>query len=202
MQDAKLETQSTIVTDKTTLDVWPPGGPAPLRVTFSYPYDVASTNYTTGTYEIDFGDGTTAPMTVVGMSIQVTHTYLVPGSYRAVLKDPSSNLASTQVIYVSKGNSSQTSAAISVPGMEKYTDPDFGFSFWYPSGWKVALSNTPSNQIVGLTNIGGGKDSTVDKTLEVSNGRHLVYVQEIQSPSGIYDICGKCSDHIHFADPP
>jgi len=26
---------------------------------------------------------------------------------------------------------------VSVPSMSKYTDPDFGFSFWYPSGWQI-----------------------------------------------------------------
>jgi hypothetical protein len=38
--------------------------------------------------------------------------------------------------------SSQSS--ISVPGMSQYTDKDFGFSFWYPSSWKVS-SCRPNN---------------------------------------------------------
>jgi hypothetical protein len=40
----------------------------------------------------------------------------------------------------------QSSAAISVPGMSEYIDPDFGFSFWYPSGWSVIpkdMTNVP-----------------------------------------------------------
>jgi hypothetical protein len=32
---------------------------------------------------------------------------------------------------------------VGVPGMSKYTDSDFGFSFWYPSGWSVQQNTTP-----------------------------------------------------------
>jgi len=47
--------------------------------------------------------------------------------------------------------SGQSGSAISVPGMSKYTDADFGFSFWYPSGW--TLVDTP----VLSHNFEGGK---------------------------------------------
>src|SRR3990167_292494 len=36
----------------------------------------------------------------------------------------------------------QTQATVSVPGMQKYTDADFGFSFWYPSTWTVKSVGT------------------------------------------------------------
>jgi hypothetical protein len=51
---------------------------------------------------------------------------------------------------------------ISVPGLEKYTDSDFGFSFWYPSGWKN--TNIPIAE----------KDSFVDHRVEIVNGETVV----------------------------
>lgn len=36
---------------------------------------------------------------------------------------------------------------IAVPGMSKYTDSDFGFSFWYPSNWTV---NSPAGDEPGI----------------------------------------------------
>ncbi|MCE9541180.1 hypothetical protein K8R03_01320 [Candidatus Kaiserbacteria bacterium] len=59
---------------------------------------------------------------------------------------------------------------ISVSGMSKYTDSDFGFSFWYPSGWTV---NSPKGEESG---IGGNlEDCTLKKSLsihgtQISNG--------------------------------
>jgi len=44
-----------------------------------------------------------------------------------------------------------TADNVSVSGMSKYTDPDFGFSFWYPIGW--ILVDTP----VLSHNFEGGK---------------------------------------------
>ncbi len=38
--------------------------------------------------------------------------------------------------YVCPAATSSTTG-VSVLGMSKYTDADFGFSFWYPSGWKL-----------------------------------------------------------------
>ena len=44
-----------------------------------------------------------------------------------------------------------TASAISVPGMSQYTDKDFGFSFWYPSGWTVSnvlsIYSDPTNDL-------------------------------------------------------
>lgn len=37
-----------------------------------------------------------------------------------------------------------TTDAISVSGMSKYTDSDFGFSFWYPSDWLVSKESVPT----------------------------------------------------------
>ena len=40
--------------------------------------------------------------------------------------------------------SDPTTTNVSVPGMSKYTDPDFSFSFWYPSGWQVTKGKSGS----------------------------------------------------------
>jgi hypothetical protein len=42
-----------------------------------------------------------------------------------------------QSVKISKSGSTSEGSAVNVPGMSKYTDSDFGFSFWYPTGWKV-----------------------------------------------------------------
>lgn len=42
-----------------------------------------------------------------------------------------------QILSTFKFTPSNAPASISVPGMSKYTDAEFGFSFWYPSSWKV-----------------------------------------------------------------
>lgn len=47
---------------------------------------------------------------------------------------------------------------ISVAGMQKYTDSDFGFSFWYPNGWE--LQTSPRSYI----SLSGG---TIKKTIAV-----------------------------------
>ncbi|MBI5469931.1 hypothetical protein HY968_01225 [Candidatus Kaiserbacteria bacterium] len=87
---------------------------------------------------------------------------------------------------------------ISVLGMSKYTDHDFGFSFWYPSGWSVrALSLSEFNKIyypdsarfstsTATTMYPGG---TVAGVIEISNnggipykGKHI-FIWKASSPS-------------------
>jgi hypothetical protein len=45
------------------------------------------------------------------------------------------------------GNSTST---ISVPGMSKYTDTDFDFSFWYPAGWSLVRAATTSIEMSNI----------------------------------------------------
>lgn len=47
-----------------------------------------------------------------------------------------------QILSTFKFTASQGSPVVSVPGMEKYTDADFGFSFWYPSGFTIGKKQT------------------------------------------------------------
>jgi len=65
---------------------------------------------------------------------------------------------------------------IAVTGMQQYTDSNFGFSFWYPSGWVI---QQPSSQ--QYISISGG---TVIKTIVVgsaSNPSNSIAVQEFTS---------------------
>ena len=55
-----------------------------------------------------------------------------------------------------------TGGAISVPDMSEYTDSDFGFSFWYPSGWTVNKVSSTNPLLNG----------TVVKSLVLSDEQH------------------------------
>jgi hypothetical protein len=73
---------------------------------------------------------------------------------------------------------------VSVPGMSEYTDSNFGFSFWYPSGWTVqpqAVSNANAYSYYS--------SGTIQKELLVSNPdtslKHQnILVEEYNSPQG------------------
>lgn len=52
--------------------------------------------------------------------------------------------AQTSIAYQNKCNNLNSSQPTSVTGMSKYADSEFGFSFWYPSGWKVTKENVPT----------------------------------------------------------
>jgi len=65
-----------------------------------------------------------------------------------------------------------TTNEISVPGMSKYTDSDFGFSFWYPSTWGIADVSVEKEHAAyegGIVNkrlrvsVMQGKEFTVDE---------------------------------------
>jgi hypothetical protein len=59
-------------------------------------------------------------------------------------------------------------------GMGEYTDPDFGFTFWYPSSWQILGATTSDT-----TSFPGG---TLVKTLQVgSPGGVMIYI--VNSPA-------------------
>ncbi len=71
-----------------------------------------------------------------------------------------------------------TSSNISVHGMQQYTDTDFGFSFWYPSGWQITeVSNPysnyggPARKAIKVTNASATKTVVVT---EVTTDRVVV----------------------------
>jgi hypothetical protein len=70
----------------------------------------------------------------------------------------------------------QSSSAISVTGMSKYTDSDFGFSFWYPSGW------TLDSDRVGAGDL---EDCTLKKSYSVHGDQYSngVSIKEYYCPN-------------------
>lgn len=93
-----------------------------------------------------------------------------------------------------------TTSSISVSGMSKYTDTDFGFSFWYPSGWTVTPASLDSNEVARLIKLSGaGAGAKTLKTLQISNGKDTIYLQEIESASGI-QIFGQNNDSKIYFD--
>ncbi len=94
---------------------------------------------------------------------------------------------------VSSGKSDD--GAISVSGMTKYTDSDFGFSFWYPSGWSV------SSQSIDVTMFGGG---TVSKQLVITGGKGKITLYEHASPARSIELsggsCVNCPPETYYFD--
>jgi hypothetical protein len=69
--------------------------------------------------------------------------------------------------------------------MSKYTDNDFGFSFWYPSGYAVL-----SDEVQGtITMMGNGKE---------------IEIRKVVSPDSSYKIkvgaCGTCDSRTYYFD--
>jgi hypothetical protein len=84
-----------------------------------------------------------------------------------------------------------------VSGMSQYTDPDFGFSFWYPSGWKVTSTSLTYNPMAETGAYADYPDGVTSKILKVSNGDPNntmgVEIDEFSSPDmSITDICTNC----------
>ncbi|MDO8482172.1 MAG: hypothetical protein Q7S75_03795 [bacterium] len=68
-----------------------------------------------------------------------------------------------------------TTTAVAVPGMSKYTDAGFGFSFWYPTEWKVTKVSVQDPY-----RYAGG---TVTKQFIVTNGSTTLTIEEFYSPN-------------------
>lgn len=80
---------------------------------------------------------------------------------------------------------SPSSGSVSVPGMSKYTDADFGFSFWYPSSSTITpIHSTPANITDGT---GGG---TFKKNLVIFVGGQSTEIDivEMQSDTRFFDL--------------
>jgi hypothetical protein len=65
----------------------------------------------------------------------------------------------------------------SIPGMTKYTDSEFGFSFWYPSNWIIGMTDVKKEHV----SYAGG---AVTKRLRVavSTGKEFT-IDEFNSPT-------------------
>lgn len=79
-------------------------------------------------------------------------------------------------VFDARGSSSATaSSSLKFSEISQYTDPSFGFSFWYPNGWMVSeVSVKDRNKYEG---------GTIGKQLDVSNGRSLITIEEYSSPT-------------------
>lgn len=91
--------------------------------------------------------------------------------------------------------SSPQDNVISVPGMSKYTDTDFGFSFWYPSDSVV--------QEIPLRNF-SKSDETIVKRLSVTVKGVELWIDEVNSPSRSFHVsggaCGYCAPVLYYFD--
>lgn len=190
-------------TNTGSLSVSTTNGQAPLSVTFSI-------QPSAGGQFIDFGDGSNpcSPLTpgftwgedgcaAPAYPQTFTHTYTSPGVYKVVASRhlPSTTLGTATITV---GGSNQST--ISVPGMTKYTDANFGFSFWYPTGWSV-LENAPLDRIVPTTYA----DGTLVKRLVISGGGRTLYIDEVHSDSRTFNVnpgaCGSCAPVAYSFNP-
>ncbi len=82
----------------------------------------------------------------------------------------------------------------SVAGMTKYTDTDFGFSFWYPSAWTI--QQTTVDAYPGIT------EGTVLKQLRITGNNQELSIQEFHSPTLSIAVnggaCGSCGPVTYF----
>jgi hypothetical protein len=84
------------------------------------------------------GSGDTIALTYKNGHIVVTH------EDRFVEGGPGEPVGNSNVQTVLDIPNDPHTNDVSVPGMSKYTDSDFGFSFWYPSEWKVIKGRSGS----------------------------------------------------------
>jgi hypothetical protein len=77
--------------------------------------------------------------------------------------------------------------AIAVAGMKEYTDPSFGFSFWYPSNWQV------SSGIPSFDDGNNVADATVVKKLTVgvpNQTENFITIKEAHSTTRTFTDTG------------
>lgn len=161
------------------LTALPTRGTRPLTVTFSYPF-----SQDREAPVINFGDGSESlPMSCGRSGCVLTHTYnpvnwgervCVSCRARLITKaaDGSSKVVDSVVVTVEEPDT----APLSVPGMTKYTDSQYGFSFWYPSNWSVSKSGG-----MDASYLGGSRAATII----VTDGKHSISISEVYSAHSI-----------------
>jgi len=118
--------------------------------------------------------------TVGGGAYYLTHK--TPAA-QSPFYEPVSNTQTT--VFAAPAQTPSAGSDISVPGMSKYTDADFGFSFWYPSGWSspTPVPASTAEGAIGILPMQGGR---VVKTLQLkTDGPNSLYIQEIDSSAGL-----------------
>jgi hypothetical protein len=199
---ATMQSSGNANQQSVSLVATPVSGSAPLTISFSGRVDTRA--YGEGGYSIDFGDGhgyDGHDLIHCGVAdlcdISAKETYTAAGTYTATFAaescvhlDCTRGPTLASVIIKVGGNSS-------VSGMSKYTDADFGFSFWYPSGWRVAsIVSKPELFQAG----------TYVKTLVIIGGQsEEIDIIESHSDDMTYAVtpgaCGYCGNVKYFFDP-
>ncbi len=99
-------------------------------------------------------------------------------------------------------NGSISTSIVAVPGMSKYTDSDFGFSFWYPSGWIVTnISETGRGMFAGTTDKAGNLSAG---RIIVKSGGMEINIDKVIASDMTYRVnagaCGYCGPVNYFFD--
>lgn len=114
---------------------------------------------------------------IVPLVLTIIILLLVGGGAYIYTQKKSENPPNAQSVPVASSTTQTASSetAISVPGMSKYTDSDFGFSFWYPTSLQV--------KTVPVQNPNLYEGGTIKKSLEVSKDQKTFTIEEFYSPS-------------------
>lgn len=101
------------------------------------------------------------------------------------------------VVHTYDSECKDTQSVHVISGMSKYTDKDFGFSFWYPSSWSVSSLNPgptdrEGNQLKGRIVIKEGENVEID-------------IDKVHSDQMVYNVnpgaCGYCGNVRYFFNP-
>jgi hypothetical protein len=200
---ANIATQTTPIQNDGTQSAYFSVSPVPDAAPFSV-YFCASQ----GSGDVtNFGDGSPATaMTPIsatspdyqscGPGIDVSHTYKRPGTYVVTLYDSKGDQLGIATTTLTASSSTSQTSSVSFPGMSEYTDSEFGFSFWYPSGWIVTqlpvTNDSDSN--------GPDSNEILVKTLEISGpAQQNVYIDEAHYPPGPWiAFDGECTSKYFF----
>lgn len=186
--------QTTSSSASFSFSATPTSGTAPLEVSFLYGDSKAGQGYA-----IDFGDGATKKLTYDALACHAggcydgMYTYQSAGTYTARLLAVAAGAhgADVELSRVSITVGSTPSSSVSVPGMTKYTDTDFGFSFWYPSGWKITKRDVPStgtDRAWDLKYIDVGEHITLIVRKPMDDGSFFVSPNVVLTPAARYGL--------------
>lgn len=119
---------------------------------------------------------------IIGLGLIFTKDFWVPNLVNKILGPQNFVIPQVQV---ATSTSSTTLATTSLPFMQKYTDSDFGFSFWYPKSWTInEKSGTDIQQPKPTSNWAIAPGETIVKEIDLSRFKETdqiidVTIQEI-----------------------
>jgi len=189
-------------TNDDILTVGPVSGSAPLSVSFAVRKDVVKR------YTIDFGDGTLIAGWELSCGLQFcskNYAYNAAGTYTAKflecsLRSDGSCGEGNRIVKTATITVSGAQSDISVPGMNKYTDSDFGFSFWYPSGWSVSTGGNIGAESARTLY----KDAVVSDRIRIEGDGNVLYIDKVYSDTRTFNVnpgaCGYCGPVTYYYD--